>query len=149
MNEPKWRTYFAWRKENGRGLDRGPPKDGTIRHEMKAFLAILNFAADKQYIRERHVPRGQTLRGTEASALMKNDPFLLTKSDPHREHDLARANDRSCLYVCIIHAEGVLDKEMNKFRLRCSSSARFGALGAVDWRAPNGRANQPLLDHFS
>ena len=35
-----------------------PAKDGTIRQEMKTFRAILNFAADRDYIRERQIPRG-------------------------------------------------------------------------------------------
>jgi len=65
MNEEKWRSYFPWRKENGKGRDGGKPKDSSIRHEMKAFLAILNYAADKGYIRDRQVPRGKALPGHE------------------------------------------------------------------------------------
>ena len=65
IGEEKWRSYFLWRKENGKGIGGGQPKDGSIRHEMKAFLSILNFAADKQYIRERQVPRGKVLPGDE------------------------------------------------------------------------------------
>ena len=33
-------------------------KDGTIRQEMMTFRGIMNFAADKNYIRERQVPGG-------------------------------------------------------------------------------------------
>ena len=36
-----------------------PAKDGTIRQEMMTLRAIMNFAADKQYIRERQVPKGR------------------------------------------------------------------------------------------
>jgi integrase len=36
-----------------------PAKDGTIRQEMMTLRAIMNFAADKQYIRERQVPKGK------------------------------------------------------------------------------------------
>ena len=38
-----------------------------------------------------------------ASALGKSDPFALTKSDPHQEHDLPVGKEKSD----IIHAEGV------------------------------------------
>lgn len=34
-------------------------KDGTIRQEMMTFRGIMNFAADKNYIRERQVPKGK------------------------------------------------------------------------------------------
>src|SRR5689334_12018926 len=39
------------------------------------------------------IDREPLTRHSFASPLTKNDPFALTKSDPHREHDLARAND--------------------------------------------------------
>ena len=42
-----------------------------------------------------------------ASAITKNDPFVLRKSDPHREHGLARANELFVTDSSIIHAEGV------------------------------------------
>jgi integrase len=58
LGEDKWNEYPLWRKENGKGIGGGPAKDGTIRHEMVTFRAIMNFAADKQYIRERQVPKG-------------------------------------------------------------------------------------------
>jgi hypothetical protein len=35
-----------------------------------------------------------SIGNTGSSALMKNGRFVLTKNDRHREHDLARANDR-------------------------------------------------------
>ena len=38
-----------------------------------------------------------TAKDAKTSALMKNDRFVLTKNDRHREHDLARANDWSDL----------------------------------------------------
>ena len=34
-------------------------KDGTIRQEMMTFRGIMNYAADKNYIRERQVPKGK------------------------------------------------------------------------------------------
>lgn len=83
MGEDKWKAYPLWRKQNNterkepRGVSRSSediaaqePKDGTlssvakngtIRQEMMTFRAILNFAADKQYIRERQVPKGKLL----------------------------------------------------------------------------------------
>ncbi len=64
VGEDKWRTYPLWRKQNGKSIDGEPPrpaKDGTIRQEMMTFRAIMNFAADKQYIRERQVPKGKLL----------------------------------------------------------------------------------------
>jgi integrase len=59
IGEDKWRGYPVWRKQNGKAIGGGPAKDGTIRAEMMIFRAVMNFAADKQYIRERQVPRGK------------------------------------------------------------------------------------------
>jgi hypothetical protein len=43
-----------------------------------------------------------------ASALAKNDPFLLVKSDPHLEHDLPQGKAGLSLWTLdIIHAAGV------------------------------------------
>lgn len=83
VGEDKWKAYPLWRKQNNaekkspRGVrpspddiaaqkpnDGTPPsvaKNGTIRQEMMTFRAIMNFAADKQYIRERQVPKGKLL----------------------------------------------------------------------------------------
>lgn len=58
INEDKWKAYPLWRKKDGGNTGRRP-KDGTLRHEMMTFRAIMNFAADKQYIRERQVPKGK------------------------------------------------------------------------------------------
>src|SRR5690606_22648526 len=35
-----------------------PASNGTIRHEMVTFRAIMNYAASKNYIRENQVPKG-------------------------------------------------------------------------------------------
>jgi integrase len=88
VGEDKWRAYPLWRKQDGKNIGRKPAigkgsgkavdvksngnepadakesdgepaKDGTIRQEMMTFRAIMNFAADKQYIRERQVPKGK------------------------------------------------------------------------------------------
>ena len=69
VGEDKWRAYPLWRKQEGKNKGRKLPdgtnsegmaaKDGTIRQEMMTFRAIMNFAADKQYIRERQVPKGK------------------------------------------------------------------------------------------
>lgn len=64
IGDDKWRGYPLWRKQNGKGVgakagEVSQAKDGTIRQEMMTFRAIMNFAADKQYIRERQVPRGK------------------------------------------------------------------------------------------
>ena len=84
VGEDKWKAYPLWRKQNNaekkkrnsgvtRSIDGiaaqepkddaslSPAKDGTIRQEMMTFRAIMNFAADKQYIRERQVPKGKLL----------------------------------------------------------------------------------------
>jgi hypothetical protein len=53
------------------------------------------------------------------SALGKNRPFALTKSDPHEEHDLPVGKEKSD----IIHAEGV--------RFAVASSAQRGPWKAV------------------
>jgi len=66
VGDKEWKTYPLWRKNEGGNLivkkgKKGAPdektivpaKDGAIRQEMMTFRAIMNFAADKQYIRER------------------------------------------------------------------------------------------------
>jgi len=77
VGKEQWSAYPVWRKteggnvitKKGKRAKRGekaqpdekkivPAKDGAIRQEMKTFRAILNFAADKEYIRDRQVPRG-------------------------------------------------------------------------------------------
>jgi integrase len=77
VGEDQWSAYPVWRKTEGGNIviRKGqkakngeaalpeekkivPAKDGTIRQEMKTFRAILNFAADRDYIRERQIPRG-------------------------------------------------------------------------------------------
>jgi NADPH:quinone reductase-like Zn-dependent oxidoreductase len=47
---------------------------------------------------------GDNAISTKPSALAKNDPFVLSKSDPHEEQDLAQCKRMSST---IIHAEGV------------------------------------------
>lgn len=59
VGEDKWKSYPIWRKQNGKSIGGGPPKDGTIRQEMMTFRAIMNFAAAKQYIPQRQVPEGK------------------------------------------------------------------------------------------
>jgi integrase len=67
-NAPTKRTYGQRRKKakNSGSVESGaqlkahtPAKDGTIRQEMTTFRAIMNFSADKGYIRERQVPKGK------------------------------------------------------------------------------------------
>jgi integrase len=58
IGEDKWRGYPLWRKQNGRSLE-GTAKNGTIRQEMMTLRAIMNYAANRHYIRERQVPRGK------------------------------------------------------------------------------------------
>lgn len=82
VGEDKWKDYPLWRKQNN-AEKKNPPgvrrpkeaeamepddpaphsqaKNGTIRQEMMTFRAIMNFAADKQYIRERQVPKGKLM----------------------------------------------------------------------------------------
>ena len=81
VSEDKWKSYPLWRKHNhapkqlknpGRKVrncdavedpqeEKSVPeaKDGTIRQEMMTFRAIMNYAADRHYIRERQVPKGK------------------------------------------------------------------------------------------
>ena len=85
IGETEWKDYPFWRKKNnapkkeksygarkiktnGKAAPQPeeekekphmPAKDGTIRQEMMTFRAIMNFAADKQYIREKQVPKGK------------------------------------------------------------------------------------------
>ena len=72
VGNDQWRAYPLWRKTEGGNVivrkgKKGAPdekkivpaKDGTIGQEMKTLRAILNFAADKEYIRERQVPDGK------------------------------------------------------------------------------------------
>ncbi len=58
VRQDQWRDYPLWRKQNGKGLRGGTTTDGTIRHEMITFRGIMKFAADKRYIQERQVPKG-------------------------------------------------------------------------------------------
>ena len=58
----RWKAYPLWRKKNGLSLDGQGARDGTIRHELITFRAILRYAADKGYIRENHVPRGKIVK---------------------------------------------------------------------------------------
>ncbi|HWR53955.1 MAG TPA: site-specific integrase [Bryobacteraceae bacterium] len=81
LGEEKWRAYPHWRKNEGGNRPREkkrpkgaaaettevkltPAKDGTIRHEMMVFRAIMNYAAGKQYIRESQVPRAKMPKDT-------------------------------------------------------------------------------------
>lgn len=88
VGQDKWTEYPFWRKQNNRekplkkahplhkkpkplgtsedqdkqaqekGKNPKPISNGTLRHEMMTFRAIMNYAAGKQYIRERQVPQG-------------------------------------------------------------------------------------------
>jgi integrase len=60
VRQDKWEGYPLWRKQNGKSLE-GKAKDGSIRAEMVTLRAIMDYAADRQYIRERQVPRGKLL----------------------------------------------------------------------------------------
>lgn len=58
IGNDKWEGYPLWRKQNGNSLE-GKAKDSTIRGEMNTFRAVMNYAADRHYIRERQVPKGK------------------------------------------------------------------------------------------
>lgn len=58
VTEEKWNSYPFWRKKNGRSLD-GKARDGSIKQEMTTFRAIMRYAADKGYVRERQIPKGK------------------------------------------------------------------------------------------
>jgi len=60
IRQDKWEGYPLWRKQNGRSLEE-MAKDGSIRAEMVTLRAIMDYAADRQYIRERQVPKGKLL----------------------------------------------------------------------------------------
>jgi hypothetical protein len=61
VGDDKWRNYPIWRKQNGRSMGGTPAKDGTIRQEMMTYRAVMNFAAQKRYIRESQVPKGRLI----------------------------------------------------------------------------------------
>jgi integrase len=75
--EDEWDRYPAWRRKNSFERPKKqrpgmppeerkpapPARDNTIRHELITLRAIMNFAADKNYIRERQVPRGDLPSG--------------------------------------------------------------------------------------
>ncbi len=76
VGNDQWRAYALWRKTEGGNViaKKGkngapdekkivPAKDGAIRQEMMTFRAIMNFAAEKEYIREKQVPRGKLPSG--------------------------------------------------------------------------------------
>ncbi|MCC7036430.1 MAG: site-specific integrase, partial [Alphaproteobacteria bacterium] len=79
VTENHWTEYPFWRKENNaprrsqkkhplhkkpketkdnEEIEHKPASNGSVRHEMVTFRAILNYAATKNYIRENQVPKG-------------------------------------------------------------------------------------------
>ena len=56
MGEEKWKEYPLWRKRTGKGARGEPVQDGTIRHELITFRAILRYAADKHLLSDSSVP---------------------------------------------------------------------------------------------
>lgn len=78
VTESHWTEYPFWRKENNaprksqkhplhkkqKGTEETeeeehkPASNGSVRHEMVTFRAIMNYAATKNYIRENQVPKG-------------------------------------------------------------------------------------------
>ena len=61
MGEEKWKEYPLWRKRTGKGARDEPVQDGTIRHELITFRAILRYAADKHLLPHTSVPKGKVL----------------------------------------------------------------------------------------
>lgn len=65
VNEDKWSGYALWRKQNGKGRDKKNPdskiSNGSIKQEMITLRAIMRYAADRGYIRERQVPKGKAI----------------------------------------------------------------------------------------
>lgn len=66
VGEDRWKGYPAWRRQHtkstskhGKEFDSGTVTDTTIRHELKTFRSIMLLAAEKQYIRERQVPKSR------------------------------------------------------------------------------------------
>jgi integrase len=55
LGEDRWKAFPAWRQRNGKGRSGGRVSDATIRSEMTTFRAIMNFAAQKKYIRDSQV----------------------------------------------------------------------------------------------
>lgn len=80
VTESHWTEYPFWRKEHNAPRksqkqnplhkkpkakeetdeeeEHKPASNGTVRHEMVTFRAIMNYAATKNYIRENQVPKG-------------------------------------------------------------------------------------------
>ena len=61
MGEEKWKECPLWRKRTGKGARGEPVQDGTIRHELITFRAILRYAADKRLLPHTSVPKGKVL----------------------------------------------------------------------------------------
>jgi len=73
------------KQSDGTVREATPAKNGTIRSETAIFRAIVNFAADKQYIRERQVPKGKLLqdkagRGVHAAGI-RRPSYLRARMD--------------------------------------------------------------------
>jgi len=88
IGQDKWDDYVIWRRKNGRRpsgwLTRKykkkpepPPAEGaeqktpkpvstwTIRHEMIVFRAIMTYAANRKFIPQSHIPKGEAIKATE------------------------------------------------------------------------------------
>jgi integrase len=84
IGDDKWRNYPIWRKQNGRSMGGTPAKDGTVRQEMMTYRAVMNFAAQKRYIRESQVPKGRLI-----SDKARRDEF--TPQEYRHLHTFARS----------------------------------------------------------
>jgi hypothetical protein len=89
-----------------------PASRKSVREGLDAIAAVLNRLelhycggeVGYQYFESRLSARALVHVLEEASALAKNDQFVLSKSDPHEEQDLAQCKPTRS---SIIHAEGV------------------------------------------
>lgn len=87
IGQDKWDNYVIWRRKHGkrpsgwltrkyRKKAEPPPQDGekkaptpvsswTIRHEMIVFRSIMTYAANRKFIPQSHVPKGDAIKATE------------------------------------------------------------------------------------
>ena len=120
IGEAEWKEYPFWRKKNnapkkdksygsrqkkanGKAAEpqteedkpqsHVPAKDGTIRAEMVVFRAIMNYAADKQYIRERQVPQGKLIQDDARREAFSLPEYRSLHTKARKWRDRSHEND--------------------------------------------------------
>ena len=131
VGQDQWDGYPLWRKENGEGRN-GKVKDDTIRQEMITFRSVMKFAADRDRIRERQVPKGKI-------ALKKGRREEFTPQEYRHLHTFARqwvkeagADSKTRWYrtmtynfILIMANTGMRTSEARNLRWRDVDTTRF------------------------